>query len=71
MEGTVAKEAMAAKEVTVVKEAKEAMEAMVDMVAMAAMVAMVATVVVETIVGDAVAIPVGLSENWRQMQTPS
>ena len=67
-----ATEGMAAKVVTVVvTAAKEAKEAMVGKEAMAAMVAMVATVVVETIVGDAVVIPVDLSGNWRQMPTPS
>ena len=62
---------MVVKVVTVAKEAMAAKEAMVGKEAMAAMVAMVATVVVETIVGDAVVIPVDLSGNWRQMPTPS
>ena len=62
---------MVAKVVTVATAAKEVMVAKEAMVAMAAMVAMVATVVVETIVGDAVVIPVDLSGNWRQMPTPS
>jgi hypothetical protein len=65
---------MVAKVVTVVtvdKEAMAAKEGMVAKEAMAAMEAMVATVVVETIVGDAVAIPADLSGNLRQMPTPS
>jgi hypothetical protein len=56
---------------TVAKEDMVAKEAMVGKEAMAAMVGLVATVVVETIVGDAVAIPVDLLGNWRRMPPPS
>lgn len=62
---------VAKEEDTVVKEVMVAKEGTVAMVALVATVAMVATEVVETIVGDAVAIPVDPSGNWKQMQTPS